>query len=89
MFQTSSFVSFILFLKVKRGLDALYNKVEKHLVENSNLMQVVWRDMSNEFISQCKNYENLIKKCYPGHKISLEFTDEQICEFFEQIAQAH
>ena len=75
--------------KVKKGLDDLYKKVEKHLVENSSLMQVVWRDMSNEFISQCKNYENLIRKCYPGHKISLEFSDEQICLFFEQIAQSH
>lgn len=75
--------------EVKKGLDSLYNKVGKHLVENSSLLQVVWCDMSNEFIKQYKNYENLIKKCYPGHKITFEFTEEDICKFFQDIAQAH
>ena len=75
--------------EVKKGLDQLYNKVEKHLVENSSLLQVVWRDMSDEFIRQYKNYENLIKKCYPGHKITLEFSEQDICKFFEEIAQMH
>ena len=52
-------------------------------------MEVVWRDMSEEFIRQYKNYESLIKTCYPGHKISLEFTEQDICEFFGEIAQLH
>lgn len=76
-------------IKVKRGLDSLYNGVKKHLVENSSLLEVVWRDMSNEFIKQYKNYEKLISQCYPGQRITFEFTDQDICQFFEEIAQTH
>ena len=75
--------------KVKKGLENLYTKVEKHLVDRSSLLEVVWRDMSNEFIRQYKNYENLIKECYMGHKINFEFTEGEICEFFQVIAQSH
>jgi hypothetical protein len=31
--------------EVKKGLDNLYRKVEKHLSEDSPLLQVVWRQM--------------------------------------------
>ena len=31
--------------EVKKGLESLYKKVEKHLIEQSPLLQVVWRDM--------------------------------------------
>lgn len=31
--------------EVKRGLDNLYKKVEKHLCVQSPLLQVVWRNM--------------------------------------------
>ena len=76
-------------MQVKKGLDNLYNRVVKLLIENSSLMEVVWCDMSNEFIKQYKNYENLIRTCYPGHTINLEFTEQDICKFFQEIAQSH
>ena len=72
--------------EVKKGLDDLYNKVEKHLVENSNLLEVVWREMSHEFINQYKNYEHLIKLCYEGHSIKFEFTESDIYNFFNDIS---
>jgi len=75
--------------EVKKGLESLYNKVAKHLVENSSLLEVVWCDMSSEFIKQYKNYENLIRLCYSGHKIQLEFSEKDICQFFQDIAQSH
>ncbi|CAF0810499.1 unnamed protein product [Brachionus calyciflorus] len=72
--------------EVKRGLYDLYNKVEKHLEDNSSLLQVVWRDMSTEFITQYKNYETLIKLCYEGHNIKFDFTQEDIYKFFNEIS---
>lgn len=75
--------------EVKKGLESLYRKVEKHLAENSSLMQVIWRDMSEEFIKQYKNYEKLIRLCYPGQKINLEFTEEEVCQYFQEIALSH
>lgn len=74
---------------VKRGLEALYRKVEKHLSEESNLLQVVWRAMQEEFIRQYNILEELIRKCYPGSMITLEFTITDILNFFSDIARSH
>lgn len=74
---------------VKRGLEALYKKVEKHLSEEENLLQVVWRAMQEEFIRQYKNLEDLIQQCYPGSMITLEFTINDILTFFSDIARSH
>ena len=67
----------------------MYRKVEKHLCETAGLMQVIWRDMTDEFIKQYKNYENLIKLCYPGQKITLEFSADDVVQYFTEIAKSH
>ncbi|KAL3276809.1 hypothetical protein HHI36_012172 [Cryptolaemus montrouzieri] len=74
---------------VKKGLEALYKKVEKHLSEEENLLQVVWRAMQEEFIRQYKMLEDLIQQCYPGSLINLEFAIEDILRFFSDIARSH
>lgn len=74
---------------VKKGLETLYKKVEKHLSEESNLLQVVWRAMQEEFIRQYKMLEDLIQQCYPGSLIALEFSIEDILQFFSDIARSH
>ncbi|KRT83524.1 hypothetical protein AMK59_4347, partial [Oryctes borbonicus] len=74
---------------VKRGLEALYKKVEKHLSEESNLLPVVWRAMQEEFIQQYKTLEDLMQQCYPGSMITLEFTINDILNFFSDIARSH
>lgn len=67
----------------------LYRKVEKHLSEEGNLLQVVWRAMQEEFIQQYKTLEELIQQCYPGSMINLEFSIDDILNFFSDIAQSH
>ncbi|XP_035207311.1 exocyst complex component 1-like [Stegodyphus dumicola] len=75
--------------EVKKGLESLYKKVEKHLCEEENLLQVVWHSMQDEFIRQYKYIESLIERCYPGAKISLEFSINDILDFFSEIARSH
>uniref|UniRef100_A0A2L2Y966 Exocyst complex component 1 n=1 Tax=Parasteatoda tepidariorum TaxID=114398 RepID=A0A2L2Y966_PARTP len=75
--------------EVKKGLENLYRKVEKHLCEEENLLQVVWHSMQDEFIRQYKYVESLIERCYPGAKINLEFSINDILEFFSEIARSH
>ena len=75
--------------EVKKGLDSLYKKVERHLSEEEGLTQVVWRAMQEEFISQYKNVEDLIQRCYPGAQIALEFTINEVLEYFSDIARSH
>lgn len=75
--------------EVKKGLESLYRKVEKHLCEEENLLQVVWHSMQDEFIRQYKYIESLIERCYPGAKVTLEFSIDDILEFFSEIARSH
>lgn len=51
--------------------------------------QVVWREMQNEFIGQYRNIEELVERCYPDSNVTLEFTIQDILEFFSEIARSH
>uniref|UniRef100_A0A0L8GAK2 Exocyst complex component Sec3 PIP2-binding N-terminal domain-containing protein n=1 Tax=Octopus bimaculoides TaxID=37653 RepID=A0A0L8GAK2_OCTBM len=75
--------------EVKKGLEHLYRKVEKHLCEEENLFEVVWHTMQDEFIRAYKHYENLINNCYPDSLISLEFSMADVLEYFSNIARLH
>ncbi|XP_030836967.1 exocyst complex component 1 isoform X2 [Strongylocentrotus purpuratus] len=75
--------------EVKKNLDNLIKKVEKTLCEEENLIQVVWRMMQEDFIRQYKHIETMIGRCYPGSKIFLEFTIQDVLQFFTDIAQSH
>ncbi|XP_062858179.1 exocyst complex component 1 isoform X1 [Trichomycterus rosablanca] len=75
--------------EVKKGLDNLYKKVDKHLCEEESLLQVVWHSMQDEFIRQYKHFEGLINRCYPGSGITMDFTIQDILEYFSSIAQSH
>ncbi|KAL7079889.1 hypothetical protein ACQ4LE_000869 [Meloidogyne hapla] len=75
--------------EIKKGLESLYKKIEKHLSNDSSLLQVVWRQMQEEFLNQVKHYQQLISKCYLGSKIELEVGIEDILQFFSEIAQKH
>ncbi|XP_029188068.2 exocyst complex component 1-like isoform X2 [Acropora millepora] len=75
--------------ELKKGLEQLYKKVEKHLCEEENLLQVVWHSMQDEFLQQHKTFDDLIQRCYPGSMINLEVTINDILSFFSNIAQSH
>ncbi|CAD6187358.1 unnamed protein product [Caenorhabditis auriculariae] len=75
--------------EVKKGLDQLYKKIEKSLVENSSLLQVVWRNMQEQFLKQLHEYHKLIQSCYPGSKIDLDVSTDDVLRFFSEIAQQH
>ncbi|TSN30197.1 Exocyst complex component 1 [Bagarius yarrelli] len=75
--------------EVKKGLDNLYRKVDKHLCEEESLLQVVWHSMQDEFIRQYKHFEGLINRCYPGSGITMDFTIQDMLEYFSSIAQSH
>ncbi|KAI1278056.1 Exocyst complex component 1 [Halotydeus destructor] len=76
--------------EVKRGLEEMYRKVEKHAAEpDSTLIQVIWRSMQEEFISQYKAIQLMIERCYPDANLQLEFTIEDILNVFSEIARSH
>ena len=76
-------------MQVKKNLEHLYKKVEKHLCEEEALLQVVWHSMQDEFLKQYKMFEQLIARCYPDSNITLEFTINDLLNYFSNIAQSH
>ncbi|KAF8353645.1 sec-3, partial [Pristionchus pacificus] len=75
--------------EVRKGLEQLYKKLEKHLVDNSSLLQVVWRNMQEAFIKQMQSYQQIMAECYPNSKIELEVSIDDVLSYFSDIAQSH
>ena len=71
-------------MQVKRGLEKLYRRVEKDVSEA--VLQVVWGAMQEAFIEQAQRFESLIDECYPGASIRLEFTLDNLAEYFANIS---
>lgn len=69
---------------MKRGLEKLYRRVEKDVSEE--VLQVVWGGMQEAFIEQCRRFQSLIAECYPGASITLEFTLDNLAEYFVSIS---
>lgn len=76
-------------LQVKKSIGVLYKRVNKHFSEEEGLLQVVWREIQDEFISQHTKITQLIQKCYPDANVELEFSIEDLLGFFSRIAKSH
>uniref|UniRef100_A0AAF5PH64 Sec3-PIP2_bind domain-containing protein n=2 Tax=Wuchereria bancrofti TaxID=6293 RepID=A0AAF5PH64_WUCBA len=75
--------------EVKKGLEQLYKKIEKHLTDDSPLLQVVWRNMQDEFLKQLKHYNEVMGQCYPNSRIDLEISIQDVLSYFSQFAMRH
>lgn len=71
--------------KVKKGLEQIYKKVQKHLCDEEALLVVVWRSVQEEFAKRYKVFESLIAECYPGSQITLEFDVSDLLGFFNSM----
>ena len=49
----------------------------------------MWRAMQGEFIRQLESLEEMIRRCYPGALIALDFSVAEILEAFSDIARSH
>eukprot|EP00794_Sanderia_malayensis_P007234 gene7234-8042_t len=70
--------------EIKKGLEYLYKKVEKHLTTD-NLVQVVWQNLQREFVTQYRHFQDLIDQCYAGSNIKLIVEIDEILSIFSSI----
>uniref|UniRef100_UPI00398F3899 exocyst complex component 1-like isoform X1 n=1 Tax=Pristiophorus japonicus TaxID=55135 RepID=UPI00398F3899 len=75
--------------EVKKALENLYKKVIKHLSDEGNLLQVVWCTMQGEFVRQYKEFEEMIALCYPGSSITMNFSIQDILQYFLDITKSN
>ncbi len=64
----------------------MYKRVERHLSEEDNMLIVVWHMLQEEFVKTYRHYTSLIAQCYRDPNIHLEFTIEELLEYFTNIA---
>ncbi|KAJ3159822.1 Exocyst complex component 1 [Geranomyces michiganensis] len=75
--------------EIKKSLESLYKRVEKHYTDEEGLLQVIWRGIQDEFFKRVRRYGELIAICYPESSIRLEFTMDELVGYFSELARAH
>ncbi|KAI8364634.1 exocyst complex component Sec3-domain-containing protein [Radiomyces spectabilis] len=73
--------------EIKKSLEQLYKRVDKHFSEEEGLLQVVWRGIQEEFLRQHEKMEELIQRCYPDAGIHLEFTVQDLLAMMSELAR--
>ncbi|CAG8512919.1 2034_t:CDS:10 [Funneliformis mosseae] len=77
--------------EIKKGLESLYKRVEKHFKEEEGgrLLQVVWHAIEEEVIRSHERFTLTINRCYPDANITLEFSMDDLLGYFSEIARSH
>lgn len=60
--------------------------MEKEVSEGE--LQVVWGNMQRAFIDQGVRFQDLIEECYPGSNLTLDFSVEDLTEYFTSISRS-
>ena len=69
-------------LQVRKGIEQMYKRVERHLCEEASLRIVVLRSMQEEFVNRYRHFEELMQQCYPGAQIKFEYSLSDIMSYF-------
>ncbi|OZJ04682.1 hypothetical protein BZG36_02547 [Bifiguratus adelaidae] len=73
--------------EIRKSLELLYRRVNKHFSEEEGLLQVVWRGIQEELLVQHKKMESLITTCYPGAELHLEFTTQDLLKMMTELSK--
>ncbi|CAG8470772.1 4105_t:CDS:10 [Ambispora leptoticha] len=75
--------------EIKKGLESSYRRVDRHFTQEEGLLQVVWLSIQTTLLDYHKQFTARINKCYPDTNISLEFTTEDLTNYFSELARNH
>ncbi|TPX34128.1 hypothetical protein SeMB42_g07361 [Synchytrium endobioticum] len=64
--------------EIKKGLEALYKRVDKHFSEELGLLPVVWKATQEEVLQRLRWFEELVLRCYPESGIRLEISIDDV-----------
>lgn len=80
---------------MRRNVDALYKRVDKHfslaseqpgggpaVAEEGSALQDVWTACQDEMVRDTEKYARLISQCYEGVGVALEFTPTDVEQYF-------
>lgn len=71
--------------EIKKTVEQLYKKVEKHFSDNESLSKVVWRHMQDELMAKHAQYSDIVQRCYTDPEVVLQFTTQDILNSFSEM----
>lgn len=78
---------------MKKGLELLYRRVEKHFTSEDvvagQLLQVVWRGIQEDVVKHLQRFQETIDLCFPGSVIKLECSIEETLLIFTELTKGH
>ncbi|KAG7464939.1 hypothetical protein MATL_G00170930 [Megalops atlanticus] len=72
---------------VQRTLEVLHKMLCRDLGDDPVLLQEVWRALQQNFVAQYRRFESLTTRCYPEAGASLDFSEQDLKEFFSAVSQ--
>lgn len=66
---------------IKKAIEQLYKRINKHFCEEEGLKTVVWRSVQEELYRKHAHFVDLIEKCYPGSGVSFAYTYDELVTF--------
>ena len=73
--------------EIRRNLELLYVRVQKHFGADSSLVQVIWRAVQEQFLRESTMMTEAILKIYPNSDIQLSYSVNDALSYFTEIAK--
>lgn len=73
--------------EVRKNLEMVHVRVQKHFSEDKALQQVVWRSLQDEFLKDSSVFAEWIQKVYPGTDVQLGYSVADAMACFGEIAK--
>ena len=78
---------------MRKYVDALYKRVEKHfslaaeqpggVAEEGSALQDVWVACQDELLKETENFQRLMAQCYESTGVTLEYTLPEVEQYFK------
>ena len=73
--------------EVRKSLEMVFARVQKHFADDKQLQQVVWRAVQDEFVRDSTAFADYIARVYPGTDLQLGYSVADAMACFADIAR--
>ena len=74
--------------EVKKGIDALQQRVIKHFYPHQNLTEIVWNAVKNDFLSRERTLKDNLGKVFPGAvDVKPVISIEEVENYFTELSK--
>jgi hypothetical protein len=75
--------------EIKKAVEVLYKRVDKHFSEDPHLLQVAWQGIQEECLRLYRHFELTMERCYPQMESKLLFSLQDLQHYFSEASKSH